>query len=170
VDVDTMIRYPTLGHTGEMQIEMADILLLNKIDLVDKNKIKKVEDKVKKINDKALMFKVKKCNIDINYLFGINTKKIIKKHKHHEIKVDYFVYESDKIFNKKKFEDFVKKLPKKIYRAKGFVKFKEGSYLFNYVAGRYGFEKFKYDKNELVFIGENVNKIKKKVLDELNSH
>ena len=169
VDADTMIRYPTLGHTGIMQIEMADIILLNKIDLIKDKELKEVEAKIKKINDNALIFKTKDCKTDINYLFGINTKKIVKKHRHHEIKVDHFVYSSDKVFNRKKFEDVISKLPKKIFRVKGFIKFKEGTFLFNYVAGRYNFEKFKADKNELVFIGEGINKIKDKILKALES-
>ncbi|MBI2667444.1 GTP-binding protein [Candidatus Woesearchaeota archaeon] len=167
VDADAMIRYPTLGHTGVMQIEMADIILLNKTDLINNKQIKEIESKIKKINDKALIFKTENCKIDIGYLFGVNTKKIIKKHNHHEIKVGHFVYSSNKIFGRNKFEDFISKLPKEVYRAKGFVKFKDSSYLFNYVAGRYGFEKFKHNKNELVFIGEGINKIKYKILKEI---
>src|SRR5262245_993693 len=33
-DADAMVRYPRLGHTGRVQIEAADIILLNKVDLV----------------------------------------------------------------------------------------------------------------------------------------
>ena len=166
-DADAIIKYPTIGHTGRMQIEMADIILLNKIDLINKKQIYEVENKIKKINDNALIFKTKNCEIDINYLFGINTKKIVKEHKHHEIKIDHFVYSSNKTFDKEKFEEFISKLPKEIYRAKGFVKFKDSGYLFNYVAGRDNFERFKYNKNELIFIGENVNKIKNNILNSL---
>ena len=68
---------------------------------------------------------------------------------------------------KEKFEDFIKKLPKSIYRAKGFIKSNEGDLLFNYVAGRHDFEAFKTDNTELVFIGENANKAKEKVIKEL---
>jgi len=168
VDSDALIRFPTIGHTGKMQIEMADIILLNKLDLVNKKQLQEVEEKIKEINKNALFFKTIKCKIDINYLFGINTKKVIKQHKHHEIKVDHFVYSSEKIFNKEKFENFINNFPKNIYRAKGFVKFKDGTYLFNYVAGRYGFEKFNADKNELVFIGENIKEMQDKIVSELN--
>lgn len=164
VDCDASIKFPTIGHTGRTQIEMADIILLNKIDLINDKQLKEIEYKIKEINKNALFFRTQKCKIDINYLFGINTKRVIKAHKQHEIKVDYFVYSSKKIFDKKMFETFVSNLPKEIYRAKGFIKFKENSFLFNYVAGRYSFEKFKADKNELVFIGENIKKIQEKTL------
>src|ERR1044071_1195675 len=35
VDADMLVRFPELGHTTRLQIEGADILLLNKIDLVE---------------------------------------------------------------------------------------------------------------------------------------
>src|SRR5436189_2181056 len=34
IDADMFVRFPELGHTTRLQIEGADILLLNKIDLV----------------------------------------------------------------------------------------------------------------------------------------
>jgi len=35
IDADMLIRFPELGHTTRLQIEGADILLLNKIDLIE---------------------------------------------------------------------------------------------------------------------------------------
>src|SRR5579885_1637412 len=35
VDCDSMIRFPEIGYTGRVQVEMADFILLNKIDLVN---------------------------------------------------------------------------------------------------------------------------------------
>src|SRR6266496_2647914 len=35
IDADMLVRFPELGHTTRLQIEGADILLLNKIDLID---------------------------------------------------------------------------------------------------------------------------------------
>ena len=167
VDADAMIKFPAIGHTGKMQIEMADIILLNKVDLIDNKKLKEVENKIKSINDAAAIIKTEKCKVDNEILFGINTKKIPKKHKAHEIKEQYFKFETRKLVDKGKFEEFVKNMPKNVYRAKGFIKSNEGDFLFNYVAGRHDFEEFKSDKTELVFIGENTDKIKDKVIREL---
>ncbi len=166
-DADAIIKFPAIGHTGKTQIEMADIVLLNKIDLADEKQLKEVENKVKSINKNAAIIKTKKCNANNGILFGINTKKTAKKHKSHEIKEQYFKFETKGIISKEKFEDFLKKMPKNIYRAKGFVKSDEGNLLFNYVAGRYDFEEFKTDKTELVFIGENVDKTKDNIIREL---
>src|SRR3989338_5859434 len=35
VDADSFVRFPSIGRVGEAQIGMADIVLLNKIDLVN---------------------------------------------------------------------------------------------------------------------------------------
>ena len=41
IDADMLVRFPELGHTTRLQIEGADILLLNKIDLVDATEIER---------------------------------------------------------------------------------------------------------------------------------
>ncbi len=167
VDADAMIKFPAIGHTGKMQIEMADIILLNKTDLVDKKQLKEVENKIKTINEAAAIINTEKCNVDNEILFGINTKKTAKKHKVHEIKEQYFKFETRNFIDKEKFDDFLKNMPKNVYRAKGFVKTNDGDLLFNYVAGRHDFEDFKADKTELVFIGESINKMKNDIIKEL---
>ena len=167
VDSDAVIKFPAIGHTGKMQIEIADIILLNKTDIIKKNQLILVENKIKSINNKATILKTIKCNININYLFGINAKKSVKKHEKHEIKESFFSFEADKKINREKFENFVKNIPKGIYRAKGFVNTDKGSLLFNYVSGRYELEKFNAKGTELVFIGENAKKLKNKIIKEL---
>ena len=169
VDSDAIIKFPAIGHTGKMQIEMADIILLNKVDLIDHKKLNEVENKIRSINEAAAIIKTEKCKVGNEILFGINTKKIAKKHKAHEIKEQYFKFETGKLIDKGKFEDFIKKMPKNVYRAKGFVKTNDGSLLFNYVAGRHELEEFKADKTQLVFIGENIDKIKNNTINELKN-
>ena len=169
VDSDAVIKFPAIGHTGKMQIEIADIILLNKTDLIDKTQLTLVENKIKSINNKATMLKTIKCNVSINYLFGINKKKFIKKHEKHKIKESFFSFETEKQISKGKFEKFVKNIPKDFYRAKGFVNTGKGSFLFNYVNGRYELEKFSAKVTELVFIGENIKKYKEKIIKKLKN-
>ena len=169
-DADAMAKFPTIGHTGKMQLEIADIILLNKLDLVNEAQLKEVENKIRSINRQAIIFKTKKSEIDNEYLFGTSSKKIrkaIKKHKIHKAKESYFYFGTKKLIDKGKFEEFIKNMSKDVYRAKGFIKSNEGDLLFNYVAGRSDFEAFKTDVTELVFIGENADKCKNKAIKEL---
>jgi hypothetical protein len=52
-------------------------------------------------------------------------------------------------------------------RAKGFVCFPEGTYLFNYVAGRWDLEAFLEKPTTLVFIGEHIARHEADLIDAL---
>ncbi len=167
VDADALIKSPSIGHTGTMQIEMADVILLNKMDLVTEKQADEIEIKTKDINPNAYLFRTKFCNIDFHTIYGFNIgKKKTKGHKQH-ITESAFSYQSEQTFAKYKFEDFMAKIPKEIFRAKGFVLLDGKSYLLQYVSNRYELEPFKAEKTQLVFIGVNANKVKNKVIDQL---
>src|SRR6266702_3484694 len=53
IDADMLVRFPELGHTTRLQIEGADILLLNKIDLVQPQQIEPLEAKLRELNRTA---------------------------------------------------------------------------------------------------------------------
>ncbi|MEK6937167.1 MAG: GTP-binding protein [Nanoarchaeota archaeon] len=169
VDCDNFFKIP-MGRTGKIQIEMADIALLNKVDLVDKKELKKLESEIKKINPRSNIIKTKFAKADQDLLFGIYSKKDIEEISHeHADNVEFFVFESNKSINKDKFEKLIKIFPKEVFRLKGFVKLGNKFYLLNYVAQKYSLEEFKADKTQLVFIGENISKVKEKILKQLNS-
>src|SRR5256885_91235 len=71
IDADMLVRFPELGHTTRLQIEGADILLLNKIDLVDAKQIESLETKLCEINPTAVIIRSERCRIDLELLFGI---------------------------------------------------------------------------------------------------
>ena len=167
VDSEAFFKFP-LGKTGKIQIEMADIILLNKIELIDNKTIIKLENEIKKLNSKAVILKTKFADIDLDLLFGTYSKKSLNKNNHnHTENIDFFSFETDKNIDKNKFEDFIKKLPKEIYRAKGFIKLNNKFYLFNFVAQKYSLDEFKTDKTQLVFIGEKIKKYEKKIKIDL---
>ena len=71
MDADMLIRFPELGHTTRLQIEGADILLLNKIDLIEPGQIEALEKKLREINPTAAIVRTERCKIDPELLFGI---------------------------------------------------------------------------------------------------
>ncbi|HIH34650.1 MAG TPA: GTP-binding protein [Nanoarchaeota archaeon] len=173
-DADSIVRFPSIGHTGRVQIEMADILILNKTDLVDGAKLEQVENKVKALNANATIFRTKKCNLDTRLLFGLEIEKTFPGRKQgqeeswHLEGFENFAYFRETKLDKEKFESFLQDLPREVYRAKGFVLFDDGTYLFNYVGGRHDFEKLttKHD-NEIVFIGQGIKQYMKKMINQL---
>ncbi len=171
VDGDTMIKFPSLGHTGREQIEMADIIILNKIDIIDEYQTADVEKRLRELNPRAVLVKSIQSKVPPTFIFGLNKEHKVNKHiehKEHKIENDVFVYESDKIFDKEKFIWLVNSLPKEIYRSKGFIKCKSEGYLFNFVAGRFDLEVFSAEKTELVFIGKDILKLENNIKNKLD--
>jgi G3E family GTPase len=157
IDADMLVRFPELGHTTRLQIEGADILLLNKIDLVEPAQIKPLETKLREINLTAAIVRTQRCRIDPELMFGIGREKKVARPEHrHQPEFESFTFCSNNIFSRDCFEHFADSLPAAVIRAKGFIRFPDGAQLFNFVAGRWGLEPFESDRTELVFIGKKI--------------
>jgi G3E family GTPase len=178
IDADMLIRFPELGHTTRLQIEGADILLLNKIDLIEPRQIESLETKLREINPTAAIVRTERCRIDPELLFGIGRERKIAPaepgspipattHKH-QPEFESFAFTSSKIFSRDCFEGFANGLPASVVRAKGFVRFADGVQLFNFVAGRWELEPFEFDRTEVVFIGRNIAMEKETILRALD--
>ena len=169
IDADMLVRFPELGHTTRLQIEGADILLLNKIDLVDAKQIEPLETKLREINSTAAIVRTVRCQIDPELLFGIGReKKVVPPEHEHQSEFESFTFSSDRTFFRDGFEGFADALPANVIRAKGFIRFPDGSQLFNFVAGRWELEPFEADRTELVFIGKNIAAEKSEILRALD--
>jgi G3E family GTPase len=176
IDADMLIRFPELGHTTRLQIEGADILLLNKIDLIEPAQIESLETKLREINPTAAIVRTERCRIGPELLFGIARGRKIAPaepgsssfaeatadrpvpattHKH-QPEFESFAFTSSKICSRDCFEGFANGLPASVVRAKGFIRFADGTQLFNFVAGHWELEPFEFDRTELVFIGRKI--------------
>src|SRR5262245_8940798 len=178
IDADMLIRFPELGHTTRLQIEGADILLLNKIDLIEPGQNEPLETKLRQINPTAAIVRTERCKIDPELLFGIGRspreirsrvmmpsamsdisrgeRKIAPPKHWHQSEFESFAFTSGKVFSRDCFEGFAEGLPANVVRAKGFIRFADGAHLFNFVAGRSELEPFESEGTELVFIGKDI--------------
>ena len=164
-----LVRFPELGHTTRLQIEDADILLLNKIDLIEPGQIAPLETKLRAINVTAAIVRAKRCRIDPELLFGIGRERKVERSKHrHQSEFESFAFTSDKTFSPDCFEVFANGLPASVVRAKGFIRFADGVHLFNFVAGRWELEAFESERTELVFIGRKITAEKEAIFRALN--
>src|SRR5262245_3087473 len=142
-DADAMVRYPRLGQTGRAQIEAADIILMNKLDLVTAAKGAEVPARLNQLNEDAPILHPHRCQVDPDVLFGISQAHEVSPPQHrHQLGVESFSYVSAATLERPCFEEFVAGLSPAVVRAKGFVRFPEGTYLFNYVTGRWDLEAF----------------------------
>jgi G3E family GTPase len=167
-DADAMVRYPQLGHTSRAQIEAADIVLLNKVDLVSAEELAQAKDKLARLNAHAPILPTQRCRVDPGVLFGITPgHEASPPHHRHQPEVESFSYVSEATLQRSRFEQFAERLSPAILRAKGFVRFPEGTYLFNFVAGRWELEPFPEKPTTLVFIGAHVTRHQADIVNEL---
>lgn len=168
IDADGMVKYPSIGHTTRMQIEAADAILLNKIDLVSESELEEITQKLQNFNKTAEIFRTIRCQVDTDLLFGIGREKIEHPPHHiHQPEFESFIYTSSAISNRLLFEEFANNIPPDIYRAKGFIRFADGIYLFNFVAGRWDLEPFQQQATELVFIGKQAKQRQTEIIEQL---
>src|SRR5437773_2727939 len=106
-DADGLVRFPEIGHTTRLQLESADILLLNKIDLVEPGQIEPLETKLREINPTAAIARTERCRIDPELLFGIGRGRRVASPEHkHLPEFESFTFTSDKKFSRDCFEHF----------------------------------------------------------------
>ena len=167
-DADAMVRYPRLGQTGRAQLEAADIILLNKVDLVPAEQVAEVTARLRQLNADAPILPTQRCQTDPDVLFGISPAHEVGPPQHrHQLDMESFSYVSAATLERGCFEAFVEGLSPTVVRAKGFVRFPEGTYLFNYVAGRWDLEAFAEKATTLVFIGEHVTRHQADLIEAL---
>jgi G3E family GTPase len=177
IDADMLVRFPEIGHTTRLQIEGADILLLNKIDLVESAQIEPLETKLREINPTPAIVRTQRCRVDSELLFGIGRTEPVAARRpgspipatahEHESEFESFAFTSDKIFSRDCFKRFADSLPANVIRAKGFIRLADGPQLFNFVVSRWDLEPFEADRTELVFIGKKIAAEKETILDAL---
>ena len=158
IDADMLIRFPELGHTTRLQIEGADILLLNKIDLIEPSQIEPLETKLRRNqfdcgNCSHRALQDRSGTVVWNWTreknrSSRNTGISLNSNLSHSLPAKFF----RAIVSKR----FANGLPASVVRAKGFIRFADGGQLFNFVAGRWELEPFESDRTELVFIGKKI--------------
>jgi G3E family GTPase len=154
VDAYVSVKYPYVGYTARTQLASADAVLINKTDLVSADAVEQAAAQVRRFNSRARMFHTVRCNIAPDLLFGLDaTDRPRPANRYGGIAFETFAYVPEALFDEDRFRRMVGELPDSVFRAKGFVRFAERTCLFNYVAGRAGFEEFPADSARLVFIG-----------------
>src|SRR5436309_6183106 len=105
IDADMLIRFPEIGHTTRLQIEGADILLLNKTDLIEPAQIEPLETKLRDINPTAAIVRTTRGRINPDVLFGSGRERKIARPEHwHQPEFESFAFTSGEIFSRDCFE------------------------------------------------------------------
>ncbi len=168
IDADAMVKYPSVGHTSRIQIEAADTIILNKVDLVSESELHAREETQHSSQELASILPTTRCQVDPDLLFGIGRERVEAPPDHvHQPEFESFSYTTTAICDRTCFEEFADSLGTEIYRAKGFISFTDATYLFNFVAGRWELELFEQEGTQLVFIGKQLSELKEKIINNL---
>ena len=78
------------SHEAEEQIAFADVVLLNKIDLIDNNDLVALQSKVRSLNALAVMHTTQECNIEMDKILDVGAFDLQK-----ALKIDPKLLEDD---------------------------------------------------------------------------
>ena len=159
------------------QIKAADILLLNKKDLLNEFQLQKINRKLKEMNPTAPILLTRHGDINPALVYGVdpqdepvevhrNELQRDAHHKHHSHKFDglssYKISLADPS-ERERFIEAIQSTPRSVFRIKGVVEFTDAEkpLLFQYVGGRFEFSEFNNPKMSdrfLVLIGQDIRK------------
>jgi G3E family GTPase len=158
---------------AKSQIEFADIVVINKIDLVDEEQLEKVKTIVKQVSPNSRMINVSYGKVPFELVFGENFKLTGSRNKGESKTTHHHLSNSDHIFTNwnwsstkplslQKFRDTLDGLPDSVYRCKGFIYIEELTmyrYIIQMVGKRLviiqgGLWKGNEPRSEIVIIGD----------------
>jgi cobalamin biosynthesis protein CobW len=179
VDVANVERQLDETEVARAQIEAADFLVLNKLDLVEPAELARVERKLSRLNRRAERLRTVRGAVDSEVLFAtgvaVYRERARSSSSHlHDDGIASFLYRSARPLRQEGFERLLERLPADILRAKGIVRFagRDWHCLFNFTCGRHelGWMKLEGDaaaESQAVFIGRHLEEHRAAIEREL---
>ncbi|WP_108671472.1 CobW family GTP-binding protein [Peribacillus acanthi] len=154
---------PQIRHLMLEQIQHADLLILNKIDLVSEMEAGQISFEIQQINSHAKLIITEHSRVGLNAIHGVTLgeKNYSGNSGKKDLQLQTIVYTFKGAISREKFEDWLRSLPESVYRMKGYIPFSHSQYphLFQY---SYGMPmSLPEDMNmplNLVIIGESLDK------------
>ena len=191
VDSDFWEAREAFGTVFKSQINQADIILLNKIDTIDKSEIPVILKEIQEESEKALVIPSLHCNIDPDIIWSPSQQEdpgMVKSSlfKAYDPEIDFysplngegtmtakeagfisFVYETIEPLDKELFKEFLNTVPLELFRIKGPVRFAEKTQMLNFVGEKIEWQEWPDTVNTcLAFIGWDV--IEELILEKLS--
>lgn len=177
----TLAEHKTLAKA---QLTAADLILLNKIDLVTEEQLASVEQEIHAIAQHARLIRTVEGQVPLDAVLGIDSETEIhphdESHQHATHAFENWTFRSDRPMNWRDLAPILANLPYGIFRAKGFVDLAErpgDRLLLHVVGGRVHVRTISpwpngQAKTEILFIGEEgkleLDKLKPKLEDAIS--
>ncbi|MFM7714858.1 MAG: CobW family GTP-binding protein [Microcystis sp.] len=187
VDSETFTADHFDSNIALSQIRYGDVVILNKIDRVNQNKLDNLEKFIRREKEGIRLLKSSYGKVPLGLLLDLGlTKEELYKAQFRDFQknrqspeynqspedFNFVSFLSDKPFNLDKFEPFLtEKMPMNVFRAKGILWFQQSDlkHIFQLSGQRYDLQAVEWDtvpNNQLVFIGRNLNK--EEIVTQLN--
>jgi G3E family GTPase len=156
------------------QVQLADVLLLNKTDLVAEADLIDLETRVRQLNPTADLHRISHGDVQSTVLYGVNFRKSLKRPApllapmgqhatHGDDGIQNAIIEFDTPLNRESFSEGISAFPSEVLRAKGVVRFRdtEEPEVFQYVPGHHALTPAEEGQDGcfLVIIGQDAPRI-----------
>lgn len=172
IDAERFLDYMRYSAAVEMQVYMADFVLLNKRELVAAERLAEVEAQVRRFNAKCAIIPTSYADSPPEVLFGAHAAHADRDlspaddHAHDHLRhdeIESLTLAAPALLVEEKLADFLRSdAVRDVYRAKGFVQIAGdvGPSLFNFVPRRFGLERLARDISDgrrfIQFIGRQL--------------
>jgi len=172
IDVVNFDGYEDLSTVAKRQAEMTDLVVFNKVELVDLARKQTVVGYVRELNETAPIVEAPEGRLNPAVAFGLTPLDTVQlvaaehqpeahtdephhhnehstPHTHHHESSDgisAFTFVSSAQFDRSKFESILARLPKVVIRVKGVILFQEGWYVLNSVYRRFDLQPLNQDQ------------------------
>lgn len=165
IDADSFLANIHSGLFGDFytdQLANSDIILINKIDMVNEKTIKAIEEELFKYNNHAILLRTVNCETDLPDLIREHGNEYLHLHFDHDF--DSLAITADRAYSRSFLVEIMNEIKAdkygNIYRGKGIYRTVDGEYeKLDYVQGNYNFEKFPPSEgSKLIFIGKGFDR------------
>jgi cobalamin biosynthesis protein CobW len=178
VDAANAERHLVETGVARAQIEAADFLVVNKLDLVDETAVGRLERRLRRLNRRAERFRTVRGAIDSDVLFATGVAAFRERAREtsdhlHTDGFESFVWRSRRPLRQDAFERLLGRLPSDVVRAKGIVRFagRDWHALFNFTCGRHEVTWLRLetggDETQAVFIGRQLARHQPRIVADL---
>lgn len=174
VDAEFFKAREFLGPFYDNQIRLADIIILNKVDLVGEGGLREIRALIKGMNPGAVILPTQYCEVDPSLLLkpsetdeGARISGSAHQDHDHLSGFQTFSYENAHPMDRGKLTEFLDSLPPSLFRLKGWVRLTDNSAHLDFAAGRYRLEPLDTPRpTALSFVGRKCNETE--ILSGLN--
>lgn len=142
IDVVNFNGYEQLDSIAQTQAKFNDLIVFNKVELVDDQRKQAVVGYIRELNETSPIVEAPGGVLDPRLAFGMSSNLNLtgSTHHHHHDEIDTYVFRHDGKFNQEKFTLALTRIPENVLRIKGFVVWQSGEMqVLNGVAHRFEF-------------------------------